>query len=182
MQQDPADKTQSRSWRGGEKMIVLQSMDRFDSMAVLDSDTGQISWFSRSKPSTLPSGSVRGGIVELQQRTLCLYRREGALHFRVDDEDFALTEETSVSLVHVNETTNTIMLFRGEDLLFAWTYQRPVIDPPLRYDPTPFVEEEDFDFCLFVYNVANDPGRKARIYVKENHPEKTALGGGLGQV
>jgi hypothetical protein len=88
------------------------------------------------------------------------------LHFRVDDEDFELTEETSVRLVRENETTNTIMLFRREDLLFAWTYQRPLIDPPLKYDPTPFIEEEDFDFCLFVYNVANNPGRKARIYTK----------------
>lgn len=88
------------------------------------------------------------------------------MHFRVDDEDFELTAETSVRLVRENETTNTIMLFRGEDLLFACTYQRPTIDPPLKYDPTPFVDEEDFDFCLFVYNVANDPGRKARIYTE----------------
>ena len=88
------------------------------------------------------------------------------MHFRVDDEDFELTAETSVKLVPVKETTNTIMLFRGEDLQSSWTYQRPALDPPLKYDPTPFVEEEDFDFCLFVYNVANDPGRKARIYTK----------------
>jgi hypothetical protein len=111
-------------------VIILHSMDKFDSIAVLDADTGQISWFSRSRPSTLPSGPVRGHIAELQQRTLCLYRREGALHFRVDDEDFELTEGTTVRLVPVSETTNTIMLFRGEDLLFAWTYQRPTIDPP----------------------------------------------------
>jgi hypothetical protein len=104
------------------------------------------------------------------------------LHFRLHDEDFELTEETSVRPVRVDETTNTITLFRGEDLHFSWTYQRTAIDPPLKDDPTPFVEEEHSDFCLFVYNVANDPGRKARIYVKENHPEKTALGGGLGQV
>ena len=147
-------------------MIILQSTDRFDSISALDADTGRISWFSRSEDSTLPSGPVQGHIAELQQRTLCLYRREGSLHFRVDDEDFELTEETSVRLVRENEATNAIMLFRGEDLLFSWTYQRPAIDPPLKYDPIPFIEEEDFDFCLFVYNVANNPDRKERIYTE----------------
>jgi hypothetical protein len=41
-----------------------------------------------------------------------------------------------------------------------------VIDPPLDQDPTPFVEEEhfDFDFGLLVANVCSDPSRQDRLY------------------
>ncbi len=30
-------------------------------------------------------------------------------------------------------------------------------------DPTPFIKDEDFDFGLFLLNIANDPGRKLRL-------------------
>lgn len=31
-------------------------------------------------------------------------------------------------------------------------------------DPTPFAEPEDGDLGLFIYNVANNPGRMERLY------------------
>ena len=41
----------------------------------------------------------------------------------------------------------------------------PVIDPPLEDDyVSSFVEEEDFDFGLFVQNIANNQARQERIY------------------
>jgi hypothetical protein len=44
------------------------------------------------------------------------------------------------------------------------TYDAPVIDPPLSEDMTPMVEEEDFDFGLFLANVSRDRGRQDRLY------------------
>jgi hypothetical protein len=40
--------------------------------------------------------------------------------------------------------------------------QEPIV--ALEDDPTPFAEPEDFDFGLVVANVANDEGRRSRIY------------------
>jgi hypothetical protein len=49
-------------------------------------------------------------------------------------------------------------------LLFSFEYNAPKLDIPLENDPTPFVEEEDFDFLLFVNNVLKDKARRERIY------------------
>lgn len=148
-------------------MVLLQSNDRFDSLAELDTSTGQISWFSRSADPARASSPVHGHVGQMQGRILCLYRDEaGILHFRVDNVDLELTENTHVELERVRDDANRITILRNGILLFAWTYQRPVIEPSLEYDPTPFIEEEHFDFCLFVYNVANDPGRREIIYTE----------------
>jgi hypothetical protein len=145
-------------------MILMQSLDKFDDLADLDINTGYISWFSRRANPAVASRPIHGHIAQLHGRILCLYRRGGVLHFRVDGEDFELTKNTSVNLERVRHDTNRIIVTQEGTLLFSWTYQRRVVFPPLELDPTPFVEEEDFDFCLFVYNVANDPERRERIY------------------
>jgi hypothetical protein len=38
----------------------------------------------------------------------------------------------------------------------------PIVAP--EDDPTPFAEAEDFDFGLFIANVANDAERRSAIY------------------
>jgi len=145
-------------------MVLMQSLDTFDDLAELDINTGRIRWFSRRANSAAVSRPIHGHIAQLHGRTLCFYRRGGVLHFRVDNKDFELTENTLVNLVRVDHDTNCIKVTREGTSLFSWTYRRPLVFPPLGLDPTPFIEEEDHDFCLFVYNVANDPGRRERIY------------------
>lgn len=114
----------------------------------------------------MASRPICGHIAQLDGRIVCLYREAGQLHFRVNDIDCELTENTKVSLVRIREDANRFTVLRDGITLFTWTYQRPVIEPPLELDPTPFVEEEHFDFCLFVYNVVNDLGRRERIYAE----------------
>jgi len=48
--------------------------------------------------------------------------------------------------------------------LLQLLYKRPDLNPPLELDPTPFVEEEQFDFGVFVQSIVNDPARGNRIY------------------
>lgn len=60
--------------------------------------------------------------------------------------------------------TNTLSFHIGGQCVLELEYRKPVIDPPLEHDPTPFVEEEHFDFGLFVRNVVSDRTRRERIY------------------
>jgi hypothetical protein len=103
-------------------------------------------------------------VAQLHGRTLFPYRERGVLRFRVDDKDIPLTAGTIVTLEQVSDRENCIAVHGDEVKLFTWTYRRPDIFPPLALDPTPFVEEEHFDFCPFVFNAANDAGRRNRIY------------------
>jgi hypothetical protein len=144
--------------------LLLQSKDRFDQVALLDTSTGQISWLQKSEVYTEPPLPIKGHIAQLRGRTLCLYREAGSLYFKVDSEVFELTEDTEVEFVHMENDLNRITIFRKGVVLFTWTYERPIIHPPLKYDITPFVKEEDFDFCLFVSNVVSSSERRDRIY------------------
>ncbi len=144
-------------------MVLLQSMDNFDKFAELDTNAAQISYFSRhEKPAA--SHQIRGTFAQLHGRTLFLYRVAGLLHFRVDNDDFGLTENTEVRLERLHDDLNRVSVLRDGISLFTWIYRRPMIYPPLEIDPTPCIEEEHFDFCLFVYNVVNDAVRKESIY------------------
>jgi len=49
-------------------------------------------------------------------------------------------------------------------MILELTYDPPIIDPPLSEDPTAFVEEEHFDFGLFLANLSRDQSRQARMY------------------
>jgi hypothetical protein len=44
-------------------------------------------------------------------------------------------------------------------------YERPVRDPLPGSDFTAFVEDEDFDFGLFLANLSKDKGRQDRLFV-----------------
>lgn len=145
-------------------MLLLQSMDRFDDLAELNTSTGQISWFSRRADPTAASRPVRGHIAQLQGRTLCLYREAGILHFRVDDIDIELTEDTCIELVRGK--TNVLTVLRGDVPIFCLEYRPYMADETDKWRMylDPFIEEEDFDFGLFVYNTVKDVDRRDRIY------------------
>jgi hypothetical protein len=145
-------------------MILLQSQDKFNDLAQLDTATGQIFWLSRCTHPEAVAQAVCGHIARIGEHILCLYRLGGVLHFRIDSADWELNEEIEISLQDIQEGKNRLTIARQGVPLVSLDYRRSVIRPPLAVDPTPFVEEEDFDFCLFVCNVVNDPDRKVRIY------------------
>jgi hypothetical protein len=143
--------------------MLLQSQDKFDSLAELDVATGAVSWLSRSSVE-VARVEICGHFSTLAGRLIMLYRFEGVLRLRIDDLVFALTDIHGLERTLLPENMARLTLFEGDAPVFSMTYRRPHIFPPLALDPTPFVEEEHFDFGLFVYNVLNDPGRRARIY------------------
>lgn len=141
-------------------MILLQSQDKFDEVAELDPASGKLRWLSKEQAR---SPHIQGHVSRLGNKVACLYRSDdGTLHFRIDNQVFPLNPGTFVS--HTKGRPNTLSVIRGGTVLYKWVYTSPDIDPPLEFDPTPMVEEEDFDFGLFVSNVSRDPERREGIY------------------
>lgn len=147
-------------------VIVLQCLERYDTLAVLDPEIGSISWSSRQGFVSECPASICGVASRLDGRILCFYRHGGALHFRSDDQDFELGHTDSTQYQAIERGLAEFSILREGQPLYSWAYRRPVIDPPLELDPTPFVEEEQFDVCLFVHNVLSSPERRRRIYEK----------------
>jgi hypothetical protein len=143
--------------------MVLQSQDKFDEIAVLNPSTGETNFVSKSKHPELASQTASGWYSIVDNVMCCLYRREGKLFLGVGKRTFELLDDVSSRLIRGQGSSNFQLISNGA-LLFSFEYNPPKLDIPLENDPTPFVEEEDFDFLLFVNNILKDKARRERIY------------------
>lgn len=141
--------------------MILESKDDFDQLAELDPN-GTYLFLSRKQHPEL-TGSPSGGYSMVDGTMVSLYRMDGGLYFRVGEQEFQLTDDVTSTLTREDNKQVFRLVQDGSPLLiFGYTPQGNEI--PLNIDPTPFVEEEDFDFLLFVHNVLTEGGRRRRVY------------------
>lgn len=143
--------------------MILQSNDYFDQLAELDPGTGIYRLLSRKQNPELTTRPPAGGYSMVDGTMLCLYRIEGVLYLRVGDREFKLTDDVTSTLTR-EDKNGVFRLVQGSNVLFVFKYLLPVHEVSLSLDPTPFIEEEDFDFLLFVHNVLTETGRRHGIY------------------
>ena len=145
-------------------MIILQSHDQFDLIGRFDPSTFHIEKFSKNAQTSVQSFPIQGSFSEVEGRHTYLYRERGLLFFGLDDNLFEVTDDTIAVIERLNKNMNRFNLIQGSNILISVDYYRPKNFPPLGLDPTPFAEEEDYDFLLFVTNVLGDQGRRKRVY------------------
>jgi|SRR5687768_8586684 len=138
--------------------MILACQDIFDQLAELDLRDSSVRFLSRKQHPEL-SASVAGSFSIVNEMMVSLYRVHGGLYFRVGDQVFQVTDDTT-STLETDGKNRRFRLLERENVLVDLTYLTPELEIPLSIDPTPFVEEEDFDFLLFVHNVLTQPGRR----------------------
>jgi hypothetical protein len=145
-------------------MVLLESYERFDDLAELEPTTGELCWYSKRENPHMATLPIHGAISQMDGHRVFLYRETDVLHFRVDDIDIELTEDTRIELIRGN--TNVLIVLRGDVPIFRLEYKPYVADEidKWRMYLSPFVEEEHFDFGLFVCNVTQNACRRNAIY------------------
>ncbi|MBA3241759.1 MAG: hypothetical protein H0T60_11085 [Acidobacteria bacterium] len=143
--------------------MILQSKDKFSELARLNLDTGEVAFVSKHSDPALKKSVPSGGYSIVNGVMCSLYKVGGGLYLRVGEQAFEITDDVKATL-NRSAKKHTFQLLRNENLLLEFIYPPPKLDIPLADDPTPFIEEEDFDFLLFVTNVLNDKGRRQRVY------------------
>ena len=138
--------------------MILACQDIFDQLAELDLRDSSVRFLSRKQHPEL-SASVAGSFSIVNEMMVSLYRVHGGLYFRVGDQVFQVTDDTT-STLETDGKNRRFRLLERENVRVDLTYLTPELEIPLSIDPTPFVEEEDFDFLLFVHNVLTQPGRR----------------------
>lgn len=146
--------------------MILQSNDRFDEMAQFDPATGNYRLLSRKANRELVAGPITGSYSLVGQTLLALYRQNGDLFVWIGDRTFPVADTVSSTLT-VEGAQKVFRLLDNERLIAILKYSPPVRDVPIELDPTPFVEEEDFDFVLFLHHVLTEPGRRKRVYTDQ---------------
>lgn len=144
--------------------MILESKDDFDQLAELDPSNGRTYRFlSRKQHPELTTTPPSGSYSIVNGTMLALYRIDGVLYFRVGDQDSKLTDDVTSRLTREDDN-RVFQLIQDGNSRVIFRYVPPVPEVPLSIDPTPFIEEEDFDFLLFVHNVLTESGRRHRVY------------------
>jgi hypothetical protein len=155
------DRVEAIFFREDHKMI-LACHDIFDQLADLDPGSPSVRFLSRKDHPEL-SASIVGRFSIINEMMVSLYRINGVLYFRIGDQEFELTDNVS-STLETDGNNRDFQLLKSEEVLVDLRYLTRESEIPLSIDPTPFVEEEHFDFLLFVHNVLTQPGRRDRVW------------------
>jgi hypothetical protein len=145
-----------------EMQMILKRHTVFDTMGDFDPVTGTLTMFSRAaSPERVPS-QLSGLFDEIGGKLVLLFRLNGILYLQIGHQRMAMDDHT-IELQSANGY-RILRFLSGRRVAFELRYDRPIIDPPLSEDPTPFVEEEHFDFGLSLANLSRDRGRQARMF------------------
>lgn len=142
--------------------MLLQSHNSFDTMADYDPVTGTLVIFTRSADAAGASGEKAGAFDEIGGKRVLLFRLGGVLYLQVENQRMRM-DDHAIELRSVNGRRVLQVRSNGK-VVVELTYDPPLLDPPLSVDPTPFVEEEDFDFGLLLSNLSKDRSRQSRMY------------------
>lgn len=139
--------------------MILQSFDHFDQIAQFDPVNGSLERGPRLKSPG--AHAADGWFSDLGHVSVLLYREDGGLWLGVGEERFDLTGDSGI-VVRWQRGASTALLSitRGEEQCVVRYPVGPVVSAD---DPTPFAEDEDFDFGLFVANVLSDAERLERV-------------------
>jgi hypothetical protein len=143
--------------------MIIHSFDRFGEVRHLDSTTGALTPAATSRVGT--ATTVHGHYGWLGDTLVLFYRNREALLLRIGASIAPIDNTTSITYNRVKDRRVLEVIDKATGAIAArleYTLPKPVVAP--EDDPTPFAEPEDFDFGLFISNIANDPQRRSRIY------------------
>lgn len=144
-------------------MILLQSKDVFEDILRINPLSGEMWELKRSDSPELAEEPINGTFANIGGKRLMFYRLEGGLRFSVDGEELAIDSDVGSSL-ESQGGERIFRLMKGGRELLRFDYKIEDLEEMIPGDITPFIEEEDFDFCLFVHHVLNNPEKRNFIY------------------
>ncbi len=139
-------------------MIWLQSNERYDTLAQYDPEQGVFSIKTKTESGDQVTEKTDGFFSVLSDVFVALYRSEHALFLCVGDQRIVLTDDLRIN-VSGGADQRQLIVKKHSTIITQLTYCLDE-EENLADDPTPFIEDEDFDFGLFVANVANNHKRK----------------------
>jgi hypothetical protein len=142
-------------------MLLLQSLDASTEYAQLDENTLEVKLLARN--SKVPPNVISGHFAWLHGQFVALFRHGQGLQF-LSGKQLIQVGDRVRSELRMGRSARTFRLTRDQQVLFEQEYSASEPDPSLQIDPTPFVEEEDFDVFMFIHNVLSEPSRRRRIY------------------
>jgi hypothetical protein len=135
-------------------MIWLQAKECYNCIAQFDP---QNNVFIKKSRDEIEPNTNDGSFEEMNEGIFMLYRFNGKIYFQVNDKIFLLDENTVIDVAG-ERPTKILKVLKNEMIEYETKYTPTSF--PIEGDLTPFIDEEDFDFGLFVSNISKNPKRK----------------------
>lgn len=140
-------------------MLWLARQHAYSQVGEFSPEQGIVSIHSRDELESLSPRSIDGKFYATQGRLFALYKLDNTLHFYANGNNFTLDDDTVIEVLGPRGMRSLWVMQCGQ-VAFDTTY-KPEGLGMIPGDPTPMVEEEDFDFGLWASNVSRNPERKA---------------------
>jgi hypothetical protein len=139
-------------------MLWLRSNHSFDTLLELDPSTEDTRVVRASELSDTAPKKINGFFDYLGATLVGLYAHNGRLMIRIANDVISLDSKISVT-VSGEATCRVLTVSRDTGAPLSVTYSLRS-QSTCGANPTPFVEQEYFDFGLFVANVVSDTNRR----------------------
>lgn len=143
--------------------MLVQCFDRYDVIADFDTVTGLVA--PRSRPTSVAVWDTDGWYASLDGASVVFYRHGGELKVRINSTIFHL--DRSASIAWARHSGRSILQVQDASSVVVLSYAAGVPLGSLADDPTPFVEDEDWDLGLFMFNVLSDPQRAELVRLSQ---------------
>lgn len=146
-------------------MLTLQSKTSYSRLLELSHENGSYSeTFRVAVDGAFPALKINGVFDFLNGVLIALYAFDKNLFLRIGDDVIQLFDDVAVELERGKFQSKLLVIHDGRAVA-AVNYPSSA-KGKIKDDPTPFIDDEDFDFGLFVRNLVSD--RRRRSVALEN--------------
>ena len=92
------------------------------------------------------------------------YVRNNNLMLKYGENDFLISSSSKAKSILINDNFYAFRLFEESKVIFEFLYEAN--KSLFNLEPFDYLDEEDFDWGLFLSNIINDPERKERILLQ----------------
>jgi hypothetical protein len=138
----------------------LQCQGEYDCVGEYDSDKHILRRYSRRNMGAQAPKleNIDGWFADVSTGIFILFRKQDEIIFRAYEDEFVLDGKTEVDISGPRQ--NRQLLVKRNGKVVHRVEYTPMQEDKISGDSTPFSEDEDFDFGLFVSNISKDPKRK----------------------
>ncbi len=139
-------------------MIWLQNNQKFDRLISYEPITGKYIEQSKKLLKSKAPKLTDGFFEIFSDMFFALYKYDNNLYFSINQKKYVLDASTIVN-VEGNSKKRMLTIMKNDNELYRCNYELNTYQK-FTEDYTPFIDNEDFDFGLFVSNVSKDIARK----------------------
>lgn len=146
-------------------MIWLQSNETYNEIAEYDHFSGSYLIKSRDSVSKSSLSNIDGTYAFLSNEFVAIYKFGTEMFVRIGTHSIQLIGDVKIT-VKGDPASRKLSVKKNKEELVTVNYALNNSNV-YSHDPTPFIDDEDFDFGLFISNIASNESRKRVLLGKE---------------